>query len=106
MNDKLISKPDANPILALFLTLFVAHTGHVHNGQITKWPVVSLAFVIGYFLCALPGIFILVLSVIDTYQTAVRLQSGESIHENEYSLPLLYYIVRTIDKSATCSRVS
>jgi hypothetical protein len=104
-NPKMIAKPDASPILALFLTLLAYNTGHVYNGQIgTKWPVTTLLIVVGSVLCALPGLFILVLSIIDSYQTAERLKSGETISENEYSLPLLYTIVKFIDKAATCSK--
>ena len=103
-NPKMISKPGANPVLALLITIFVCNAGHAYNGQVTKWSVTSLFFVVGLILCYLPGLFIWVLSIIDSYQTAQRLNSGESIPENEYSMPLLYNIVKTLDKSATCSR--
>jgi len=102
-NPKMISKPDASPILAAVLTFFYG-LGHVHNGQTAKWPVILLVAQIGVIICILPGIFIWILSIIDAYQTAERLQSGESITENEYSLRLLYDIVKVIDKSATYSR--
>jgi hypothetical protein len=42
--------------------------------------------------------------VIDSYQTAERLQKNESIPENEYSQPLLYKIMKLVDNTATCSR--
>ena len=101
---KMISKPDANPILALLLT-FVFHLGHsAINGQTRKWGFILLAGVIGSILCCLPGTFICILSLIDAYKTAERLKSGEAIPENEYSLPLLYKIVKILDKTATCSR--
>lgn len=99
-----ISKPNANPILAVLLTWFVLGTGHIFiNGQTRKWLFTLLAAFIGSILCCLPGLFISVLSIIDAYKTAVRLQSGESIPENEYSIALLYKIVKILDKSATCS---
>jgi hypothetical protein len=103
-NQKMVSKPDADPILALFLTLFVFNAGHVYNGQISaKWPVISLLTVVGMLLCYLPGLAILVLSIIDSYQTAQRLRAGETIGENEYSFSLLYSIAKFVDKTATCS---
>jgi pSer/pThr/pTyr-binding forkhead associated (FHA) protein len=101
----MISKPGANPILALLLTWFVLGIGHiVVNGQTRKWLFILIANIIGNIICCLPGIFIWVLSIIDSYQTAIRLKSGESIPENEYSMPLLYKIVKILDKTATCSR--
>ena len=104
-SQNMISKPDANPILAVLLTLFVFELGHgIINGQMRKWGMTLLTRFIGGILCCLPGLFIAVLSCIDAYQTAERLKSGESIPENEYSHPLLYKIVRIIDKTATCSR--
>jgi pSer/pThr/pTyr-binding forkhead associated (FHA) protein len=103
-NPKMISKPGANPLLALLISIFVYGAGHVYNGQTAKWSVIALFFVVGSVLCALPGLFMWVLCIIDSYQTAQRLNSGESIPENEYSLPLLYNIVKVIDKDATCSR--
>jgi hypothetical protein len=103
-NPKMISKPEANPILALIMTLLLYNTGHVYNGQLTKWTVTNLLLFVGTILCVLPGLFILVLSIIDTFQTADRLSKGESIPENEYSMPLLFTIAKVIDQSATCSR--
>jgi len=101
----MISKPDANPVLALILSWFVVGTGHIIvNGQMRKWLFTLIAACIGSILCCLPGAFISILSIIDSYQTAIRLKSGESIPENEYTLPLLYKIVKFIDKTATCSR--
>jgi hypothetical protein len=107
-NQKMVSKPDASPVLALLLTLFAFNAGHVYNGQIsTKWPVttllISIGFIVGSILCGLPGLIILVLSIIDSYQTAGRLRAGETISENEYSMTLLYSIAKIIDKTATCS---
>ncbi|MDR2697879.1 MAG: hypothetical protein LBB40_05325, partial [Holophagales bacterium] len=103
MSQQMISKPDASPLLAAVIAI-ACGIGAVYNGQTAKWSVLVLIQFIGCCLCALPGLFIWILCVIDAYQTAERLQSGESIPENEYSLPLLYNIVKIIDKSATCSR--
>jgi hypothetical protein len=100
----MFSKPDANPVLALLLTWFIFGSGHaIINGQTRKWAFTLLVTFIGFILCCLPGTFVSILSIIDSYQTAERLKNGESIPQNEYSLPLLYKIVRIIDKSATCS---
>jgi hypothetical protein len=103
----MVYRPDANPILALVVSIVLPSPmgfGPVYNGQLSKWCVIMLVEFIGYLLCVLPGVFIRVLSIIDTYQTAVRLKAGESIYENEYSMPLLHKIVQIIDKSATCAR--
>jgi hypothetical protein len=99
-----ISKPGANPIAAALLTWLVLGIGHVViNGQSKKWVITLIATFIGSLLCVLPGIIIGILSVIDSYQTAVRLQKGEAIPENEYSNSMLYKVCKIMDKSATCS---
>ncbi len=98
-----ISKPGANPIAAALLTWFVLGIGHiVINGQTNKWVWTLVATLIGTCLCVLPGIVINVLSVVDSYQTAERLKNGETIGENEYSMPLLYKVCKILDKNATC----
>ncbi len=98
-----IQKPDANPVVALLLTWFVFGIGHiVINGQTKKWIMTLVASFIGGILCVLPGIIVGVLSIIDSYQTAVRLKSGEAIPENEYSNPTLFKICKILDKTATC----
>jgi len=97
-----ISKPGANPVLALLTGIFFG-TGHAYNGQVSKWAVVMAIQGVGYLLCILPGLFIHVISVIDAYMTAARLEKGESIPENDYSFSLLYQIVKVIDKTATCA---
>ena len=103
MSQNMISKPGASPVLALIMSIF-ARTGHIYNGQVSKWAVLLFVEIIGWCLCMLPGLFIWVLSFIDAYQTAGRLSQGESIPDNEYSMPLLYKIVKMIDKTATCSK--
>ena len=100
-----IKRPDANPLVALLLTWFVFGLGHLLiNGQQRKWLFTLLAGIIGSICCVLPGIFMGILSIVDAYQTAERLQKGEEIGENEYTLPLLYKIISKIDKEATCSK--
>jgi hypothetical protein len=102
MSQNTITKPGASPILAAVCSVLYG-IGTLYNGQTQKWPVLALLMWIGWMLCILPGVFLWVLGIIDTYQTAQRLESGESIPENEYSMPLLYKIVATIDKTATRS---
>ncbi len=58
----------------------------------------------GTILCCVPGIVILVLSAMDAYETAQRLQRGEAIGDDEYSNPTLFKVVRLLDSQATCSR--
>lgn len=99
----MISKPDANPVLALVLTWFVFGLGHmIVNGQTNKWIWTLVMTMVGYVLCFIPGFLIGILSIIDAYQTAVRLKNGETIGQNEYSFPLLYKICKILDKKATC----
>lgn len=102
-DSEMISKPDANPILALILTWFVFGLGHmIINGQTSKWIWILVMTFIGSLLCGIPGMIIGIMSIVDAYQTAVRLKSGETIAQNEYSFPLLFKICKILDKKATC----
>jgi hypothetical protein len=76
----------------------------VINGQQRKWIFTLIAALVGSILCLLPGIIISILSIIDAYQTAERLHAGETIPENEYSMPMLFKIISMVDKTATCSK--
>jgi hypothetical protein len=97
-----ISKPDANPILALVLTWFVLGTGHwLINGQQKKWIMILVGSLIGSIACCVPGMVIGILSIIDAYKTAEKLKAGKEIDENEYSMELLYKIMKYIHKDAT-----
>ena len=97
-----IRKPEANPILAAGLTWFVFGCGHmVVNGQQRKWIFTMIATAIGLVCCCLPGTIVSLLSIFESYQTALRLQAGEEIGENEYSVEILYKIVSKIDSTAT-----
>jgi hypothetical protein len=96
-----ISKPDANPVVAALLTWLVFGLGHwLINGQQRKWIMILVATLVGMVLCCLPGIVISILSIIDSYQTAVKLKAGKEIDENEYSNALLFKIVKLIHKDA------
>jgi hypothetical protein len=100
-----IQKPEANPIAAALLTWLLLGSGHMLiNGQQRKWLYTLGATFIGTLLCCLPGIVVGILSIVDSYQTAERLRSGEAIPVNEYTQPMLFKIVSYIDKTATCSR--
>ncbi len=100
-----VQKPDANPVVSALLTALIFNLGHyLINGQPRKWLFSLLAILIGYVLCCIPGVVIWVLSIIDSYQTAQRLQAGETIGENEYTNPTLFKAVSFIDNTATCSR--
>ncbi len=106
MSNGTITKPDANPVLAQILTWFVLGTGHYFiNGQQRKWLYTLIAGLVGTLLCCIPVIVIGICSIIDAYQTAERLQKGETIGENEYTFPLLFKIMSKVDKEATCTRV-
>jgi len=87
----------------LLLTAFVLGLGHlIVNGQQRKWIYTLLASLVGSCACILPGIVISIFSIIDAYQTAQRLQAGETIGENEYTYAPLFKIVAYVDKEATC----
>ena len=95
-----ISKPDANPIVAALLTGLLFGTGHwLINGQQKKWIMILVATIVGMPLCCL-GVVVAILSILDAYKTAQKLQSGKEIDENEYSVPLLFKIVKIIHKEA------
>jgi hypothetical protein len=96
-----IRKPEANPIVAALLTC-VFNLGHLLiNGQQRKWLFTLLSILVGYILCCLPGLVILIFSIVEAYQTADRLQRGEEIGENEYTNPTLFAIISKFDKEAT-----
>jgi hypothetical protein len=100
-----VQKPDANPVVSALLTAVVLNLGHfLINGQQRKWLFTLLAIFVGNILCCVPGLVVWVLSIIDSYQTAQRLQAGEAIPENEYTHPTLFKIMSYIDKTATCSK--
>jgi hypothetical protein len=104
-NPNTIRKPDANPILALVLSVLLLGLGHlVPNGQQRKFFFNLLAILVGSCACILPGVVISILSIVDAYQTAVRLQEGETIPENEYTFAPYFKIMSMVDKTATCAR--
>jgi hypothetical protein len=95
-----VSKPDANPVVAALLCL-VFNLGHlVINGQQKKWLMSFIAIFVGYILCCVPGVVILIASIVDAYKTAEKLKAGKEIDENEYSVKLLYSVCKIIHKDA------
>jgi len=94
-----ISKPDANPIVAMLLTWFVFGIGHwVINGQQKKWLYTLVVSILTSCICV--GFVVAILSIIDAYKTAEKLQAGKEIDENEYSVELLYKIMKIVHKEA------
>lgn len=95
-----ISKPDANPVVAALLCL-VFGLGHlVINGQQKKWLMILIGSFVGLLLCCIPGWIIGIAGIIDAYKTAEKLKAGKEIDENEYSLEILYKIMKIIHKDA------
>lgn len=98
---KEIRNPNANPVVALLLNIFVlAGLGDMVIGQNHKGIMVFLCALLGTCMCCVPGILVAVLSHVDVYLCAAALQRGETLGENEYKQELLYKIVKMIDKTA------
>ncbi|MCW8133061.1 MAG: hypothetical protein KIS92_22120 [Planctomycetota bacterium] len=96
-----IKKPEANPVVAAILCLILALGHLIINGQQRKWLFILLtSIVLGMITCGLMSLPMLILSILEAYQTAERLQKGEELDENEYTFGLLYKIISIIDKSA------
>lgn len=96
-----ITKPGANPLVATLLTSFCGLGHLIVNGQQRKWAITVVATFVGSLFCFFPGLIISTLSMVDAYQTAARLKSGQTIGENEYSNELLFKVCKVIDSSAT-----
>ena len=98
----MISKPDANPVVALVLTAFVFGLGHVIvNGQTNKWVWILVTSMVGSVLCCIPG-FVVHTEHLRCIQDGRKAQKRRTIEQNEYSLPLLYKMCKILDKKATC----
>jgi hypothetical protein len=95
-----ISKPDANPVVAALLCL-VFGLGHlIINGQQKKWLMILIGSLVGSLLCCIPGWVIAIAGIVDAYKTAEKLKAGKEIDENEYSVEILYKIMKIIHKDA------
>jgi hypothetical protein len=95
-----ITKPDANPVVALLLSL-VFQLGHfLINGQQKKWVMILVCWLLGHLACCIGGPIVAVFGLIEAYKTAVKLKAGKEIDENEYSFELMYKIAKYIHKEA------
>ena len=95
-----ISKPDANPVVALLLSL-IFQLGHlVINGQQKKWLMCLLMWLLGHIACCVGGPIVAILGIIEAYKTAQKLQAGKEIDENEYSFKPMFKICKIIHKDA------
>ena len=92
-----IKKPDANPMLAMLLCIFILNLGHIVNGQTKKWIFTIIPMFIPFV-----GIVFWVLSILEAKATAEHLKAGEEIDENEYFNPTLFKFIKIIDSSAVC----
>jgi len=128
---RMVFRPGADAASACILTWFLLGAGHmIVNGQQRKWAFNMLALflasiascilahlvpatALGFskpgvyavlLIWLLPMILIHVLYAIDAYMTGKSLRYGRTLHEDEYSLPLLYSIVRIFDRAAKCGR--
>ena len=97
---KKISKPDANPVVALLLCL-ILQLGHlIINGQQKKWIMIIVCQLLGTLACCIGNPIIAILGIIEAYKTAQKLKAGREIDENEYSFAPMYKIAKFIHKDA------
>ena len=92
---EMITKPDANPILFAALNLFVfGAAGYFIMGQ-QKKAIISAVIVMvgGFFTCGLLWMAVWVFAY-DAYLLGQKLQSGQSIGQNENGLDFLNMIFK------------
>jgi TM2 domain-containing membrane protein YozV len=63
-----------NPALAAVLSI-ISGLGQIYNGQLAKGIMFFVGAFIGWFLLVVPGIIIGVLSMVDAYKTAQKINS-------------------------------
>jgi uncharacterized membrane protein len=92
---QMITKPDANPIVfALCNFFFLGALGYFLMGQKKKALIAAiLTFVLSSFTCGMGSVIIFVF-VYDAYVLGQKLQSGQSIGENENGLEFLNMIFK------------
>ncbi len=96
-----LENKNIHPVLAVILNWFVlCILGYILIGQTNKSLFVFAAIFIGTCLCAVPGIIVFVLSLVDVYMVAEAVKNGEAIDENEYKMEMLYKICKMIHKDA------
>ena len=89
-----ISKPDTNPVIpALLNFLFAGGVGYFMMGQNKKGIISIIATVLLSF-CFGIGFFIPLITAYDAYLLGQKLQSGQSIGENENGLEFLNAIFK------------
>lgn len=90
---QMITKPDTNPIVVAILNLFLLGcVGYFMMGQKKKGIITLVAiFVLS---CVGVGVFIPWITAYDAYLLGQKLQSGQSIGENENGLPFLNAIFK------------
>ena len=89
-----ISKPDTNPIVPAVLNLFFAGgVGYFMMGQ-QKKGIISIIATFVLFPAACLGLFIPLITAYDAYLLGQKLQSGQSIGENENGLEFLNAIFK------------
>ena len=97
-----IKKPDANPVVALLLTWFVLGTGHlIVNGQKKKWIMSLVGCLLGIVACCVGAPIMGIMSIIEAYKTAQKLQAGREIGEHEFAFEPYYKIMKKFYKEAT-----
>jgi len=91
---EMITKPDANPLLVASCNLLLAGgVGYFVLGQKQKAMIAIVICLSTQWCCGLGWVFRLVFAC-DAYLLAQKLQSGESIGENENALEFLNMIFK------------
>ncbi|MFT5682753.1 MAG: hypothetical protein ACI8RZ_003677 [Myxococcota bacterium] len=90
---EMIQKPDTNPIVPAFLNWFLlGGVGYYVIGQQKKAMIATAVTVVG--MCVGIGFLIPWITAYDAYLLGQKLQSGQSIGENENGLPFLNSIFK------------
>ena len=98
-----VKNKETEPVVALLLSLFILPgLGDMVMGQVHKGAMKLIFVILGFCLCCFPGLIIQIFSLVDTYQTAVAIKTGDMVDENEYMFKPIYSIVKIFDKSALC----
>lgn len=96
-----VENKKTSPVIALVANWLVfGILGYILIGQTNKGIKVLIAAIIGSILCVLPGLVVAILGLVDVFQTAKAIESGEEVDENEYKNELLYKIVKNLHKEA------
>ena len=91
---QMITKPDANPILFAILNWFGGCVGYFLMGQKKKGIIALVVwFILGMITCG-AGYMISFVFMYDAYLLGQKLQSGQSIGENENGLAFLNSIFK------------